>query len=108
MARRDRSGLMTKVLIKLGETKLVEANLVDRRRTRGYLWEGLYEGGVIYVNPAWGVADTLIHEALHALYPHWSERVVRAQTTRLIGELTGDMAWEIWRRFKREGLKPDE
>lgn len=43
--------------------------------------------GSIIVNPAIETVDTIVHECLHRLRPHWSERTVRARTARIMKHL---------------------
>lgn len=52
------------------------------------LVHGFCEGSKIRINPAIDVADTILHECLHRLRPAWSERAVRAKTTRLMRQLS--------------------
>ena len=56
--------------------------------------EGVFVHGVtepdgqITINPAVDVVDTLLHEACHRLRPAWSERAVKARTTRMMRQLS--------------------
>jgi hypothetical protein len=46
------------------------------------------DNGRITINPAPEIVDTLVHECLHRLRPTWSERAVKAKTTRLMKQLS--------------------
>lgn len=46
------------------------------------------DNGRITINPAPEIVDTLVHECLHRLRPKWSERAVKARTTRLMRQLS--------------------
>ncbi len=47
-----------------------------------------YDDGRIDINPAPPVVDALIHECLHRLRPHWTERGVRRRTKQLMAVLS--------------------
>lgn len=103
MARtRARSPLLIEALTALGRLRVRETQLIDPRGRHAYRWHGLLEGDVIYVNPSWAIADTLIHEALHAIRPQWSERAIRSWTSRLLGQLSDDEAWRLWQWYCRQ------
>lgn len=62
---------------------------IEPIRSEGCFIHGVTEGdGRITINPAIDVVDTLVHECLHRLRPTWSERAVKAKTTRLMRQLS--------------------
>jgi hypothetical protein len=44
--------------------------------------------GRVRINPAPALVDTALHELIHRLRPGFSERAVRAKTTRLMRQLS--------------------
>jgi hypothetical protein len=47
-----------------------------------------FPDGKIRINQTISTVNTLIHECLHRLRPQWSERAVRARTTRLMRQMS--------------------
>jgi hypothetical protein len=71
------------------------------------LWlQGLACGRTIHINPLPDTLDTLIHEVLHVIRPHYSELGVRRRTKQLMRHMTeGELLvlWDIYQdRLKRE------
>ena len=71
------------------------------------LWlQGLACGRTIHINPLPDTLNTLIHEVLHVIRPHYSELGVRRRTKQLMRHMTeGELLvlWDIYQdRLKRE------
>lgn len=47
-----------------------------------------FDKHLISINVYWAVADTLIHEYLHAKHPKWTEAHVRRRTAAIIRKMT--------------------
>jgi hypothetical protein len=47
-----------------------------------------FDKHLISINVYWAVADTLIHEYLHAKHPKWTEERVRNRTSEIIRKMT--------------------
>lgn len=58
--------------------------------------------GQITVNPVHMVLDTLIHELLHRLHPHWKERYVRRTTTYLRRRLSDDETRQLYAEYQKQ------
>jgi hypothetical protein len=43
--------------------------------------------------------DSIIHEAIHSLYPDYSERQVKRLTTQVVSQLTGEEMQTIYYEF---------
>jgi hypothetical protein len=79
------------------EQPIVEQKPV-RRSIYGYCHD---KTGVVTINPQLSVLDTLIHELFHRRHPSWSERYVKAQTTRLIRSLTPEQQQALYDHYLR-------
>lgn len=69
--------------------------------TRREIVYGECIGSAITVNPVPAIVESVIHEVLHALHPSWSERTVRAQTTRTFLRLSDQEMRQIYRLYRR-------
>lgn len=87
--------LMVKVLTRLGELPIRQAYL---GRDTYAMWE---PDGTITINPAIDIADSLVHEILHELFPAWSERQVKTMTTRMIRHLSDAQINAIFTEYIR-------
>lgn len=83
----------------LSKGRIYEATIIDMT----HHVEGLcdHDTAQITINPQVSVIDTLIHELLHRRYPSWTERRVRQETRRLIGNLTNQELGVWYRRYRR-------
>ena len=68
-------------------------------------FDGLMEGGVIYIDPRSALLETLLHELLHRLKPRWGERRVRHTAVQLMGTMKDETSkrrwWAAYQRIKR-------
>lgn len=100
-----KTDLMVKAIARLGQVDIVEA-FIEPGRGEGAV-HGLWEPETntrrprITINPSHHIVDTLIHEALHELHPHWSERYVRVQTKRIMKAMTDDQVWTLYAEYRR-------
>ena len=78
---------MIRVLAELGAGNITEDPKL-RSDIRGERLEGLQQGKHIWVNPIYGVVDTVIHECLHRAFPSWTENYVRNRTSFLMRRMT--------------------
>lgn len=67
--------------------------------------DGLCDGRKVYVNPAPGVVEALIHELTHRRYPRWSETRVLSESKRLMAFLSEREVREWYRTFQRVAVK---
>lgn len=56
---------------------------------------GHLSGDTVTVNPAYDIADTIIHEMLHRIYPEWDEAQVLTATGNIMDILTDAEVGEI-------------
>jgi hypothetical protein len=99
MRRRD--PLLVEVLTGLGAVQVKERYLVDGAAKQRNFCHGEYLDGVVTVNPAPSVVETLVHELLHHVRPAWSERAVRARTTRLIREMSHRDVQAVYAEYRK-------
>jgi len=69
---------------------------------------GFCEGSKIVVNHVLPVVETAVHEVLHRLHWAWSERSVKAKTTRLMKQLTDaeiDRLYSVIMARQRKGAR---
>ena len=59
---------------------------------------GYQEGDKIVVSPL-TMVETIIHEAMHAAYPNWSERFVRTASRKLFLHMTDDECYRLWSAY---------
>lgn len=67
--------------------------------------DGLCEGEKVYVNPAPGVVEVLLHELCHRRFKKWGERRVLSETRRLVGYLSERELREWYRQYQRVAVK---
>ena len=84
---KTRDPLLLEVAAAIGAGNLRIAHIPSTRRE--YI-HGLCDQhtGHVTINPATGTVDTAIHEMLHRLRPHWTERGVRRRTRQLMKRLS--------------------
>lgn len=61
--------------------------------------------GMIVVDPAPDVIDTLLHELLHRRYPRWGEKRVAKTAERLVREMDPATVRRWYRRYKKVAHK---
>lgn len=84
----------------LTQTKVEERPIVEHH-PRAKPIRGYADGeGTVVVNPVPDTLDTLIHELFHARYPKWSERYVKAETTRLVRSLTHEEQQALYKAYR--------
>ena len=87
-----------------------EADLRDKR----FHLDGLCDGDKVYVNPAPGVVEALLHELCHRRHPRWSEARVLKESRRLLSYLSEREIRAWYRKFqvlairKKRPVKADE
>lgn len=101
MARPKGPGLLVEVLAELGGGRLYERYIHDEKM----FVHGETTGKTITVNPAIAIADTCIHEALHAVRPAWSENYVRRTTTYLLRRISDEQIQAIYREFQKRAKR---
>jgi len=82
-----RDPLLVEVLAYLGAGTFEARPLIDEDHPNLMRVYGLCEPGVITINEGEHVVETLLHEILHAVRPHWTERGVSRRTTQLYRQL---------------------
>jgi hypothetical protein len=93
-------------------------NELEREFKRGFIveahilsWgehvEGIcyYPTGMIVVDPAPNVVDTLLHELLHRRYPRWGEKRVRQTANRLVRQMDPATVRRWYRRYQKAARK---
>lgn len=96
--RYEQSPLLLRLMAEMGAGKVYEGRIVD---PTGGITEGYCDGGVIYVDPSYGVVKILLHEALHRMLTDLTESAVEHRTEELMGELTQDQVHAIYDEYKR-------
>lgn len=82
---------------------IIEAHLVSE----GEHVEGVCQGstGMIVVDPAPSVVDTLLHELLHRRFPRWGERRVSQTANRLVKQMDHATVRKWYRKYRRAAKK---
>ena len=94
-----RQALIVELMSALGAVELVEDYLIDSARPgKGWLY-GTQEEGVITINPAPHIVDTLLHELLHQVRPDWSETSVRRRTSQLMKQMSHEECQAIYAQW---------
>jgi len=93
----DMAVLRAELREELSKGRIVETHL----REDGYVLDGLCDHGnqTVYIDPAPSVVETLIHELCHRRWPSWSERKVRVESQRLLGDMTPAEVRRWYRRY---------
>jgi hypothetical protein len=90
MARRKlipRDPLLLEVCVSIGTGGITFGPIHDKREQANV--HGMIEGTrSITINPAPDVVDSCLHECIHRMRPSWSERAVKARTTRIMRQLS--------------------
>lgn len=82
--------LLLEIIASLGAGRVSESYIIDSDAP-GERFHGICEGdGRVTINPALDIVDTVLHELLHRVRPHWTEIGVRRTTARLMHALTHD------------------
>ena len=101
-AKRD--PLMVRVWAELGAGHITEAAVhSDIKGERVY---GYKEGRHIWVNPAWTMAETIVHELLHRINPEWSEPYVANRTTYVLNRMTDAEVEALYDEYQKRVSKP--
>lgn len=80
-----RDPILLEVVAALGAGRIEFGSIHDEKEfVHGYTWPD----GSIRINVSLDAVTTAIHECLHRMRPGWSERAVRAKTTRLLRQLS--------------------
>jgi hypothetical protein len=95
---RKRPLLLLRVLAELGAGRIREAYIPS---TRESFVDGEIEGRAITINPVPEIVDTIIHELLHRLYPHWSEGYIKNRTSYLMKRMTDEEVQLLYDEYQR-------
>jgi hypothetical protein len=86
---------LVRVLTEIGRGRITETFIKDK-----HVWvHGETDGRHIKINPAVATCDTLIHETLHVLEPHWSESYVRRTTTFLLRRMSDEQVQQLFESY---------
>lgn len=91
--------MLEQVWHQLGANRIEERWISDRHG-----WLGYQEPGKLVISPL-NMVPTIIHEALHAAYPRWSEVGVQRGTTVLWDSLADDEAYRIYDAYGRKVVR---
>ena len=64
------------------------------------LWRG--DDDEIAINLAYEIADTWVHELLHAKYPDWTERQVKTVTKRILSQTSDQHIAKLMKTLLKE------
>lgn len=85
--------------------RLTEGFLADPDHPTANWLYGVAEGQSVKVNPIPETLDTVIHEVLHVIRPHWTERGIRRRTKALLRTMSDpelQTVYEIYRERVRK------
>lgn len=97
---KKKSPILLRVMARMGDLQFKEGYLsygTNGRSTLG-MWEN---DGTIVINPIPEVVDTIIHEILHDLFPHYSERAILSLTGKLYRQLSEEELQTIYDEYKK-------
>jgi hypothetical protein len=103
-----KSDLMVKAIARLGQVRVRE-EWVEPGKHESEVY-GCWQDGdppVITINPAPHVVRTLLHEALHELYPTWKESAVRSMTGKLMKGMSSKQIWTLYEEYRRRVGRPE-
>lgn len=83
----------------LHQIKVVERYLPKTAASRVYGYT--FPDGHIEVNAVQSIVDTVIHELLHSLYPHYGEWTVKRLTTRICRAMTDAETLAFYNAYKQ-------
>lgn len=83
----DRDPLMLEVVAAIGAGR-IELGPIHSEDPSEFIHGLAWPDGTVRINLAPSVVQTVVHELLHRMRPTWTERAVRAKTTRLIKQLS--------------------
>jgi hypothetical protein len=86
------------------EMKRGHVHEADLRDPKFHL-DGLCDGNKVYVNPAPGVVEALLHELCHRRFPRWSEKRVLAESRRLLCHLSERELRGWYREYQQVAVK---
>lgn len=99
-----KSSKLLQLMARMGQVEVRPKYLPKSNGLRVYGY--CYPDGSIDVNPIPSVIDTVIHELLHSLHPEWSERSVKAQTTKLMHSMSDADVLAFWDAYEAKiGVK---
>lgn len=100
MARKrpERTPLMVRVCAELGRGLIEERFIAAGPKAIVY---GICEGRNVTINAATSVVDTVIHELLHRMFPHWSENYVRNRTSWLKNQMSDAEVQAFYECYQR-------
>jgi hypothetical protein len=81
--RAARDPLLLEVAAAIGAGRIAMKRI---RGAHGQCWPD----GRVEIDPRAETVDTLVHELIHRLRPTWTERTVKARTTKLMRQMTWD------------------
>lgn len=90
--------LLLRVLTELGAGQIKEAFIPSEKE---FFVDGTTEGQAITINPVPQVVDTIIHELLHRLYPHWSERYIKNRTSYLMKRMSDEEVQLVYDEYQK-------
>jgi len=107
MKRAKRDPLLLEVVAWVAaKGRISEGWKADPEDPRNLWLQGLACGHTVHVNPLPDTLDTLIHEVLHVIRPHYTEIGVRRRTSQLMRQMGEGELLTLWRiyqeRLKRE------
>ena len=72
-------------------------------KAKGWHLDGLcdHDKGVVYVDPAPTVVETLFHEVLHRAFPRWGEKRVDRTAKQLLRSMTTRQVRWWYRQFQQ-------
>ena len=88
--------LLESVWQQIGANRIEERWITDRTG-----WYGYQEPGKLVISPL-TLVPTLIHEALHAAFPRWTERGVERGTSALFAALSDDECYRLYDAYGRK------
>lgn len=93
---------MVRVWAELGAGQITEAYIKDK----GAFTDGYFNGAKhITINPVHQTVDTVIHELLHRLHPHWCENYVRRTTTYLRRRMSDSETVAFYHEYQARSRK---
>jgi hypothetical protein len=63
------------------------------------------ESGIVCINPAPELADSIIHELTHRRWPRWGEARVKAETRRLLSHMSDEDVSSLVTAYRRRRHK---
>jgi hypothetical protein len=102
--RGGRDPLVVRVWTELGAGRITEGPV--HSNVKGERVYGYKEGRHIWVNPAWTMAETIVHELLHRVNPKWPEEYVANRTTYVLNRMTDAEVETLYDEYQKRVSKP--